>query len=187
MALQAVRWAAAAAAARRAPLRLVVAVQPPAEIIYAPWPNWGHAQDVAAEWAEHALHSAQAVVSAVAPTVEVASSKEFGRPAVVLVEHAHHAAMVVVGRHGMSGLPDLLGGALAVRLAAAAACPVVVVPEEADVTANGTAGPIVVGVDGTELSEAAIAFAFGQADRERVALWAVHGRKDRFSRPTTYR
>jgi nucleotide-binding universal stress UspA family protein len=55
------------------------------------------------------------------------------------------------------------------HVAGHASCPVVVVPAGAR-----DAGPVVVGVDGTEASAAAVAFAFEQADRWHRELIAVH-------------
>ncbi|WP_457819773.1 universal stress protein, partial [Staphylococcus aureus] len=60
-------------------------------------------------------------------------------------------------------------GVRGVRITAAAGCPVVVVPE---VVSREHAG-VVVGVDGSEASEKAIAFAAAEADRTGEGLTAV--------------
>jgi nucleotide-binding universal stress UspA family protein len=77
---------------------------------------------------------------------------------------------VVVGDRGRGRISSVLAGSVAVAAAANAACPVVVVRgEERDATL-----PVVVGIDGTPVSEAAIAFAFDAASSRRAPLLAVH-------------
>jgi nucleotide-binding universal stress UspA family protein len=76
---------------------------------------------------------------------------------------------VVVGTRGMGGFAGLVVGSTAVEVSARARCPVVTVRE----VGSGT-GPVVVGVDGTPVGEAAIAFAFAEAATRGTDLVAVH-------------
>jgi nucleotide-binding universal stress UspA family protein len=86
--------------------------------------------------------------------------------------------MVVLGDRGLGGFTGLLIGSVAVAVTAHAACPVVVVRgPESDLTAP-LPEPVVVGVDGSSTSEAALAFAFEEASLRRVPLVAVHVWRD---------
>jgi nucleotide-binding universal stress UspA family protein len=53
---------------------------------------------------------------------------EQGDPAEVLVEHARHAEMLVLGNHGRGALAGALVGSVAQRCAQRAPCPLVLVP-----------------------------------------------------------
>jgi nucleotide-binding universal stress UspA family protein len=90
----------------------------------------------------------------------------------VLVEQSRDAELLVVGDRGHGRIASALAGSVAVGVAAHSACPVVVV-RGAEHPSDEQA-PIVVGIDGTPLSEAAIAFAFEAAAARRVPLVAVH-------------
>ena len=62
-----------------------------------------------------------------------------------------------------------------------AGCPVVIVRGRSD----ATGGPVVVGVDGSPVSEAALAFAFEAAALRRAPLLAVHAWRELFINPVT--
>lgn len=66
----------------------------------------------------------------------------------------------------------LFAGVSASRLSSSAACPIVVVRGPHD------AGPVVVGVDGSPLSEEALAWAFEEAANRKVPLVALHAWHD---------
>src|SRR5213080_2324051 len=89
------------------------------------------------------------------------------RPVVVGVDGSGSAYR---GDRGLGGVVGLVLGPVAVALAARGACPVVIVRgEPAD-----TAGPVVVGVDGSPVSEAALGFAFEAAATREAGLVVVH-------------
>lgn len=92
-----------------------------------------------------------------------------GKPVEQLLSAAAGADLLVIGSDFRGTGSRVARGPHGVRLAAGAPCPVVVVPPF-DVT--GRAG-VVVGVDGSELSEAAIRFAAAEADRLGEPLIAV--------------
>ncbi|WP_281063132.1 universal stress protein [Gordonia sp. 'Campus'] len=92
-----------------------------------------------------------------------------GSPALALRHASAQAHMLVVGRRGLGGVRGLLLGSVSTDAAANAQCPVVLVGGPAPDT-----GPVVVGVDGSPTSHAAIAHAFRQADPLGTSLLAVH-------------
>lgn len=173
--LHAVRWAAREAAGRHAPLRLVTALGCRADYGYGPRLGWSDVYKAVTEHARRYLTAACTVALTVHPDLELRVRMRLGRPAPVLVEESEGAALLVVGHQGW-GLP---GGSVAVRVAATAPCPVVVVSDLARLETSSGNSQVVVGVDGSELSEAAIGFAFEEADRRRVPLVAVHCWLDR--------
>ena len=82
--------------------------------------------------------------------------------------------MLVLGDRGLSRIEGVLVGSTAAAMAAHAVCPIVVVRgAELDDEATRTL-PVVVGVDDSPSSEAAIEFAFEAAAAQGVPLVAVH-------------
>jgi nucleotide-binding universal stress UspA family protein len=92
-----------------------------------------------------------------------------GDPVHALVEHAADARLLVIGTNGTGSLRDRVFNTRAARIAGHAAVSVVVVPHR---ESAGTG--VVVGVDGSEASAAAVAFAAREADRLGEPLRAVH-------------
>jgi nucleotide-binding universal stress UspA family protein len=128
-------------------------------------------EDVLVDHARDALADATAVAGRDAPGVEVRSELVTGHAVAVLREAAEQALVVVIGDRGLSKVEGLLAGSVSVALAAHAACPVVVVRGREE---PATARPVVVGVDGSPGSEAAVAFAYEAASLRHVGLVAVH-------------
>ncbi|GGS28363.1 universal stress protein [Actinokineospora fastidiosa] len=161
-ALAAVAWAAAEARRRALPLRLVHACALPPLLAPADERRW--VAELTA-FGEQALRTASAAVEDVVVDHQVL----IGSAVPALVGESARAHSLVIGHRGLGGFHRALVGSVAVALAAHAACPVVVV--------RGTSaedGPVVVGVDGTPASEAAIAYAFGAAALRGARLVAVH-------------
>ena len=127
----------------------------------------------AAEWI---LAEAEAHAREVAPDIKVIADLFVGRAAPTLLSQAQDADLVVVGSRGVGGFRGLLVGSVSATVAAHAPCPVIVVHPHGDGTAfpASPTGRIVVGVDGSEVSAAAIRFAFQEAARRRVGITAVH-------------
>jgi nucleotide-binding universal stress UspA family protein len=92
-----------------------------------------------------------------------------GKPVEEILAASATADLLVIGSDYQGARSGISRGPHGVRIAAGASCPVVVVPQF-DVT--GRTG-VVVGVDGSELSEAAIRFAAAEADRQGEPLIAV--------------
>jgi nucleotide-binding universal stress UspA family protein len=176
-ALKAVRWAAREAERRDALLRLVhvchlVPVRHPRQI--AP-PLEYHAAIV--EEGRHWLTEADEAARRTVPGVAVITVLHDGTPADVLVTESSTAQLMVLGSRGLGGFASLLVGSVAVALSAHGHCPVVVM-RSSSVDESPEEGPVVVGVDGSELSDAALTFAFEAAAARDVPLVAVHTWQD---------
>lgn len=182
-ALQAVRWAAREAARLRAPLRLVAAVG----WVTAPHqygdPRMGpDLREVLLRQARvHLADAAQAAADA-APGAPPDQEVLDGFPIPRLADESRAAQLVAIGDRGLGGVAGLLVGSVAVGLAAHGGCPVAVVRGRWDVTG----GPVVVGVDGSAVSEAALAFAFEAAALRRAPLLAVHAWRELMLDPVTF-
>lgn len=176
-ALRAVRWAAAEAALRRLPLRLVNAFGWEADRVVGQPALGDRYREVLLERAREGLAGAAALARREAPGVEVDTEVVVGFPIGVLGAEARAARLVVVGDRGLNRLEGLLAGSVAVALAAHGACPVVIV-RGADRGATAAQAPVVVGVDGSPVSEAAIAFAHEEAVLRGAPLVAVHAWSD---------
>lgn len=159
---RAVDWAAQRAADRRMVLELLAVV--------------GGAIGAVGEASvlDSALAGAHELVEAEAERVralgiEVRTRVERGSPVAKLLDAANDAALLVIGSDYRGPGSGPARGAHGVRIAAGARCPVVVVP---DLDFSGRSG-IVVGVDGSPVSEQAVAFAAAEADRLGERLIAV--------------
>jgi nucleotide-binding universal stress UspA family protein len=111
--------------------------------------------------------------------IDVTTEVLLGEPASRLADESTRAAVVVVGDRGLRGFRSLLAGSLPVRATAHAHCPLVVVrphvaPTTDDLDPHHGVGRVVVGVDGSDLSRAALTFAFEEAALRGVGLTAVH-------------
>ncbi|GAA4639271.1 hypothetical protein GCM10023196_100260 [Actinoallomurus vinaceus] len=92
-----------------------------------------------------------------------------------LLAEAADAALIVVGSTGFLAMSGLAAGSTAMEVAVRADVPVVVVrPGLPGDVPGPSAGRVVVGVDGTGLSEAAIGFAVAEADDRGCGLTLVH-------------
>ncbi|MBB5788761.1 universal stress protein [Jiangella mangrovi] len=91
-------------------------------------------------------------------------------PAQALLEVGHDAALTVAGTRGLSALGALVLGSVSGRVAARSKTPVVVVPPH-PADSDGT---IVVGVDGSAHSDAALRFALAEADLLSAPVVAVN-------------
>ncbi len=179
-ALRAVRWAVPEARRRQAVLQLVTALAWTEDTLDE-LPGLGQAPygQYLREAAEKGLVAAADVAAEVDPDVPVERELVLGFPAVVLLERSQTAELLVVGDHGRGRIASAVAGSVAVSVAARSACPVVVVR---GAIPDG-ALPVVVGIDGTPLSEAAIPFAFDAAAARHVPLIAVHTWLDEINDP----
>jgi nucleotide-binding universal stress UspA family protein len=91
----------------------------------------------------------------------------------VLIAEAAHSDLVVVGSRGLGGFKGLLLGSVSHQVVTHATCVVVVVPRAGPVVAAGVPRRIVVGVDGSDNSIAALQWAAERARVSRATLRAV--------------
>ncbi|MFG3643903.1 universal stress protein [Micromonospora sp. NPDC047762] len=168
-ALRAVRLAAAEAARRHRPLRVVHGfIWPLLHVPVSPAPHappGGGLRHRAEELVEAAVREAEATV----PGLTISGEIIDGEAAAVLVGESPTAALIVLGDRGLGGFSALLVGSVAVQVAAYADCPVLV--------ARGTQRPdepVLVAVDGSDASRLAADFAAETAVSLGVPLMAVH-------------
>lgn len=172
--MSAARWAAAVADRQRVPLHLAHAL-----------PNPGYYLSEAAvllqaEFAEQVQRAAVEILAQTTelvrrdfPDLTVTQSIRPGPAAPALLELGAPAKMLVLGATGAGVVESLLLGSTVLRVANHAQCPVTVwrgagergLPDQR---------PVVVGVDGSELSESAVSHAFEYAALFDAPLIAVH-------------
>ena len=169
----AAQWAAAEATRRHGALRLVHAYSlPPAGYSgYNPYPATLLAQ--LREEGQTLLAGAAAALRREHPALDISTHQAHGDTATVLRQTSAGALLTVIGAHGRSRVAVALGS-VAADIAATNPVPVAVIrPGD-----TPDAGPVVVGVDGSATSEAAIAFAFDAAAVRGTGLVAVHSWTD---------
>ncbi|WOQ69204.1 universal stress protein [Microbacterium limosum] len=158
---RAVEWASGWARKRGATIELVAVVGGAIGVI-----GEGAVVDTALEHAEELLWREAARVRE--HGVAVTTRLERGNPVEILIAASSDAALLVIGSD-YRGVGGPFRGRRGIRIVAAAHCPVVVVPE----LEPGERSGVVVGIDGSEVSEAALAFAAAEADRRGTELIAV--------------
>ena len=164
----AVRWAAKEARRRETTLQLLHAC------LFEGGPSRAHDSELLLEHAHRFLRRAAEIAREEAPGVRVETSVWLGLAADLLLAESGGAALVVLGSHGLGGLRGALIGSVALRVAAGASCPVVVVPAHRP----HLTGPVVVGVDPTGSSEHALRFALEEAAAVRAPVHVVHAWHD---------
>jgi nucleotide-binding universal stress UspA family protein len=118
--------------------------------------------------AERLVGTAVDMAAKTVPGLRVTSEIREGYAAPVLLHQARQAALVVLGDRGLGAVGGLIMGSVAVQVAAHAACPVLVAKR-----GGHPEGPVVVGVDGSEVSDHAVGFAFEEASQRGAPLRAV--------------
>ncbi|MDN5918153.1 MAG: universal stress protein [Pseudonocardia sp.] len=173
-ALDAARWGAGEAARTGASLRLVAAVGR-STLAMGGRPGLGHEQrrEAALRSLRDHLDAAAQEAARMLPADRIDREIRGGSAAEVLCEESARAATVVLGTRGRGGFAGLLAGSVAVAVTAASRCPVVVV--RGTVTADG---PVVVGVDRSPGSDAALGLAYEHAAARSAPLVAVHAWSD---------
>ncbi|GAA0528216.1 universal stress protein [Saccharopolyspora subtropica] len=173
---RAVRWAAHEASSRCRPLLLVhVLTWPFEEHIPIRVPGEGDVAEPLQRILRQELEELVERCYEIDADLDVRGEMPFGDPAEVLGELAMDAELLVLGGPQIGAEFDLLGATAAELLAKRGGAPVVVVRGERELPDSA---PVVVGVDGSEASRLAIAFAFDFASRHGNELVAVHAWSD---------
>ncbi|APA99097.1 universal stress protein [Nocardia seriolae] len=106
------------------------------------------------------------------PGLRISTHLSADKASRLLVELSAEAYAVVLGTNPHAGPPRPAGSTL-LAVTAHAQCPVIVVRPDPDGTVPES-GPVVVGIDGSPVSEAAIGAAFTEASERGAELVAVH-------------
>jgi nucleotide-binding universal stress UspA family protein len=172
----AVDWAARDAAMRNIRLTLVHAARPigptlpplPAPMAFAQWQVW-RGQSILDEAVEIARRSTPDGGPA-----EIETEVLFSPVVPTLVDLSKEAQMVVVGSRGRGSFARSLLGSVSSSLIRHAHCPVAVIHDEDPLMPHPAEAPVLVGIDGSPVSELATAIAFQEASWRGVELVALH-------------
>lgn len=168
----AVAYAAHTAATRGVPLMLVTSYTMPAamfaEGMIPPQPVFDELERECLP----IIEAARATALSVAPEIEVRHAVVEGNPAQVLIEYSRKAKLIVLGSRGLGGIKGMVLGSVSAAVASHAFCPIVVTRE--DTAGLEKSGPVVIGIDGSEISAKATEWAFAEASARGAELIAVH-------------
>lgn len=168
----AVAYAANTAATRGIPLVLVTTYTMPAAMFAEGMVPPRAVYDELEKECLPIVEQARASAHKVAPDIEVAHAVVEGNPSQVLIDYSRRAKMIVLGSRGLGGIKGMVLGSVSAAVASHAFCPVVVTREDTDDLDRS--GPVVVGIDGSEISAKATEWAFAEASARGTTLIAVH-------------
>ncbi|WP_099287880.1 universal stress protein [Mycobacterium persicum] len=176
----AVCWAARGAAMRNVQLTIVHVVSTDV----ATWPPMPY-PDTWAVWQEDEGRKILAAAHKIADEsvtgerkLTVKSEIVFSTPVPTMVEMSAEAEMIVVGSSGRGALARVLLGSVSSSLVRRARCPVAIIRDEDPLMPDPLHAPVLLGIDGSPASEAAVAVAFDEASRRGVELIALHAWSD---------
>ncbi|WP_406277027.1 universal stress protein [Nocardia sp. NBC_00881] len=175
--LAAIRWAAATAARREAPLHLVHAIAVPVHAV----PLIGSLLfDISTyrKIGESALGHGRSIVGEL-DDFHVETFLDLPSPVAALAARSATAQLLVIGARGLDALERVLFGSVGVGLMKHADCPVAVIPAVAETVPHTSYAPVLVGVDGSRCSTRAVGIAFDEAASRKVGLVAVTTWSDR--------
>ncbi|MEV6100788.1 universal stress protein [Nocardia sp. NPDC051981] len=171
----AVAWAAHTAALHHAPLHLLRVLE------ITPDQGLGLGTTITTEdysrLEEHGnwlLETGAEEAAKISPGLTVTTELSTGAVVPTLLERTRDARMVVAGARGGGTLRRALLGSVSSVLARRSHCPFVVVRDGVSLPPDLLTRPILVGVDGTKISEPAIAAALDEASVRGVAVIALH-------------
>src|SRR5690349_20744637 len=153
----AVDWAAREAALRGDSLRLLhIAAPPTMTSVVEPLVIVG-----LSEWMDKrgrdVLVDAVRIAGEAAPQLDVSTEMITGSAVPGLLDHSKDARMLVVGCRGLGAVGRTLLGSVSSALVHHARCPVTVIRDLESPATTPSQAPVVVGVDGSEVSEHALA------------------------------
>ena len=120
------------------------------------------------------LQRTTAQLAARHPSLAVTTALRHGRADLAVAEASVHAQLTVVGSATSSRVAGVMLGSVALALTSTNPAPVAVI----HLGHTPSEGPVVVGVDGSTLSDAAVGFAFDEAALRSAELVAIHAWND---------
>jgi nucleotide-binding universal stress UspA family protein len=175
----ALRWATHEAMLRMVPLRLMHVVSTPmmtypATPVPVTMEDWQ--RDQGRQIIRHADELVRQIADDAGCTVSVAGTDIVYAPRVqTLIDLSKDTGMIVVGSRGHGAFRRGLLGSVSTALVHHAQCPVAVIH---DAPTPRHDAPVVLGVDGSPVSDRATCIAFEEAARRGVELLAVHAWSD---------
>jgi nucleotide-binding universal stress UspA family protein len=170
----ALEWAAAEAAARDCPLRIMHALTWP--LMFDPFGAvWTYRDDAAdKEAAELLLIQAEFRAREVAQDLRVTTHLQVGPTGPTILSHEHDSSLIVLDRGHSRGLGGALAGSPAARVARHADCPIAVIGSTHPLRSGPCPTRVVVGLNGAGDRIALLGFAFRAARRRGVGVTALH-------------
>lgn len=109
------------------------------------------------------------------PGLEITTGRAYRGVTGALIDEAHPGDVIVMGTRGYGGFMTMLVGSSCIQTATHATVPVVVIhPPVENRPAYATAGPVVIGIDGTDLSTNAMRFGLTMASMLQREAVVVH-------------
>lgn len=175
----AVRWAADTARHRRRGLRIVHGLDLAAARAALTRHDTliGPVTEAIHQHGHKIVDDARRLAKELGPELDITTEVSEDNPAELLVRASRTAHLVVLGVTGNAGTFAHLGSTL-LAVTSHGHGPVVVVRGTADEPPKRKTGPVVVGADGTERGETAIAVAFAEASDRNAELIVVHAWSD---------
>ncbi|MCT9932168.1 universal stress protein [Planotetraspora sp. A-T 1434] len=175
----AVEWAAEQCRAERTRLTIC-------QIWAGPYASWAEATAIGERrLASRCLAEGVALAERLLPGREIRPVLLRGDPREELISLSRDASALVVGHRGLGGVAGLVLGSVSAHAAAHASCPVVVVRAGGGV--DDPRGGVVVGVDSSPSSRAAMEFAARTAAGRGLPLRVVHALGEATGAPTADR
>jgi len=171
----AVEWAARSAALHNLPLGLIHVLAPQVVMTFPETPMPPGYTEWQREQGERHLREAVTRAGELAPEQSIEAQTIVGSTVPTLVDMSREAVRLVVGSRGHGRLRRSLLGSVSSSLVRHAHCPVAVIHETHPHSADA---PVVVGIDGSPVSEAATGLAFEEASLRGVELVAVYAWHD---------
>lgn len=170
-------WAARDAVLRNVPLTVVHAVATPTTT----WPPVPYPDSLVTaledEGKKAIMHAVKIAEDAMPVDRKVPIKRElvYSTPALALIDMSGSAEMIVMGTAGRGLLARGVLGSVSSTVVRHAKCPVAVIHDE---DLPNPQAPVLVGIDGSPVSESATQIAFDEAARRGVDLVALHAWSD---------
>ena len=168
-------WAAAEAAARDCPLRIVHAFRWDPAPFGNPWvmPMDGCDHE-SVERAVRLLKEARRRASLIAPTIRISMHVQEGAPGSSILREARRDALIVLGRSRRRGGVRLPDRSVRRQVTRHAGCPVAVIELAPEAQEGASTGHVVVLLDGTTDPALLLSFGLRSADRRGTAVTVLH-------------